>query len=93
MYIYLYIYIDISHKTKSCDIWLPLKSQLGMRFLTWSIVLYSFELLNISIVFTNMTWKPKSEQNDELSNVTRFACANFILVLHTHLSSDYQNVF
>ena len=57
-------------------------------------MLYSFELLNISKVFTNITvWKPKSEQNDELSNITRFACANFIRVLHTHLSSDYQNVF
>ena len=53
----------ISHKTKGCDIWPPLKSQLGKRFLTWSIVLYSFELLNISIVFTNITWKQKSEQN------------------------------
>ena len=33
---------NISHKTKGCDIWPPLKSQFGKRFLTGSIVLYSF---------------------------------------------------
>ena len=38
----LYICIMISHKTKGCDIWPPLKSQFGKRFLTGSIVLYSF---------------------------------------------------
>ena len=32
----------ISHKTKGCDIWPPLKSQFVKRFLTGSIVLYSF---------------------------------------------------
>ena len=37
-----YVYIYISHKTKGCDIWPPLKSQFGKRFLTGSIVLYSF---------------------------------------------------
>ena len=46
------LYICISHKTKGCDIWPPLKSEFGKRFLTGSIVLYSFQLLNISIVFT-----------------------------------------
>ena len=56
-------------------------------------MLYSFELLNLSIVFTNITWKPKSEQNDELSNITRFACANFRRVLHKHLSSGHRYFF
>ena len=36
------LYICISHKTKGCDIWPPLKLQFGKRFLTRSIVLYSF---------------------------------------------------
>ena len=36
----IYVSIYISHKTKGCDIWPPLKSQLGKRFLTGSIVLY-----------------------------------------------------
>ena len=38
----------ISHKTKDCYIWPPLKSQFGKRFLTGSIVLHSLELLNVS---------------------------------------------
>ena len=49
------LYICISHKTKGCDIWPPLKSQFGKRFLTGSIVLYSFELLNVSIIYTNIS--------------------------------------
>ena len=36
------LYIYISHKTKGCDIWPPLKSQFVKRFLTGSIMLYSF---------------------------------------------------
>ena len=50
------LYIYISHKTKGCDIWPPLKSQFGKRFLTGSIVLYSFELLNVSIIYTNISY-------------------------------------
>ena len=42
VYIYLSIYLCISHKTKGCDIWPPLKSQFAKRFLTGSIVFYSF---------------------------------------------------
>ena len=44
LYIYLSMYVCmyISHKTKGCDIWPPLKSQFGKRFLTGNIVLYSF---------------------------------------------------
>ena len=53
--IYLSMYVCISHKTKGCDIWPPLKSQFGKRFLTGSIVLYSFELLNVSIIYTNIS--------------------------------------
>ena len=53
--IYIYIYIYISHKTKGCDIWPPLKSQFGKRFLTGSIVLYSFLLLNVSKIYTNIS--------------------------------------
>ena len=49
------LYICISHETKGCDIWPPLKSQFGKRFLTGSIVLYSFELLNVSIIYTNIS--------------------------------------
>ena len=49
------LYIYISHKTKGCDIWPPLKSQFGKRFWTGSIVLYSFELLNVSIIYTNIS--------------------------------------
>ena len=30
--IYIYIYVCISHKTKGCDIWPPLKSQFAKRF-------------------------------------------------------------
>ena len=59
-------------------------------------MLYPFELLNISIVFTNITYahmKPKSEQNDELSNITHFVCANFRHVLHKHLVSDHRYFF
>ena len=48
------LYICISHKTKGCDIWPPLKSQFGKRFLTGSIVLYSFYLLNVSKICTNI---------------------------------------
>ena len=51
--------VYISHKTKGCDIWPPLKSQSGKRFLTGIIVLYSFQLLNISIVFTNISLEAK----------------------------------
>ena len=49
------LYICISHKTKGCDIWPPLKSQFGKRFLTGSIVLYSFYLLNESKIYTNIS--------------------------------------
>ena len=46
---------QISHKTKGCDIWPPLKSQFEKRFLTGSIMLYSFQLLNVSIIYTNIS--------------------------------------
>ena len=49
------MYVYISHKTKGCDIWPPLKSQFGKQFLAGSIVLYSIYLLNVSIIYINIS--------------------------------------
>ena len=47
-------------------------------------MLYPFELLNISIIFTNIEYN---------QNIMRFARVNFRRALHVHLGFDHRNFF
>ena len=50
-------------------------------------MLYPFELLNISIIFTNI------EHNIRNQSFMRFARANFRRALHVHLGFDHRKFF